>query len=211
MTDRLEPVWLSLAKRLHAIASTGEHFTAHAYDRERYQEVGAIATGMLSMLAGTAVERIPDLFPDYARGYATPKIDVRGAIIEQGRVLLVREASDGLWTFPGGYAEVGLSLAANVIKEIREEAGIDSRVVRLLGVRHKAAHGYDPDIRDFYKVFFLCEALPGERPKPGLETTDVAFFPPGDLPPLSSGRTILKDVLAAIEHHENPGLQAFFD
>jgi ADP-ribose pyrophosphatase YjhB (NUDIX family) len=211
MDSDLQPIWLSYAKRLHAIASTGEHFTAHVYDRERYAEIGAIASQMLASLADAPVERIPGLFPSYAKGYATPQVDVRGAVIRDGRILLVREASDGRWTMPGGYAEVGLSLTQNVIKEIEEEAGIEARVVRLLGIRHKAAHAYKPDIRDFYKIFFLCECDQGAQPQSGVETTEAGFFSLESLPPLSTGRTIEKDILAAIEAGQSPGSQVFFD
>jgi len=211
MDSDLQPIWLSYAKRLHAIASTGEHFTAHVYDRERYAEIGSIASQMLACLADAPVERIPELFPTYAKGYATPQVDVRGAVIRDGKILLVREVSDGKWTMPGGYAEVGLSLTQNVVKEIEEEAGIEARVVRLLGIRHKAAHEYKPDIRDFYKIFFLCECDPDAQPYSGVETTDVGFFARESLPPLSTGRTIEKDIEAAIAGHRMPGLQVFFD
>lgn len=211
MDSNLEPIWLSFAKRLHAIASTGEHFTAHVYDRERYSEIGAIASQMLASLAHTPVERIPELFPSYAKGYATPQVDVRGAIFRDGKILLVQEASDGRWTLPGGYAEVGLSLTQNVIKEIQEEAGLDARVVRLLGIRHKAAHAYKPDIRDFYKVFFLCECDQDAQPQSGVETTEAGFFSVDALPPLSTGRTIEKDILAAMDARQSSRFQVFFD
>ena len=210
-SSELGLVWLAFAKRLHAIASTGEHFTSHEYDRERYAEVGVIARQMLALLADTPVERIAGLFPSYAKGYATPQVDVRGAIIRDGRVLLVQEASDGKWTLPGGYAEVGLSLTENIVKEIEEEAGLNARVIRLLGVRHKAAHAYKPDIRDFYKVFFLCETPIDADPKPGVETTGAAFFDLDALPPLSTGRTILKDIEAAFTASRQADSDVFFD
>lgn len=211
MDSSLEPIWLTFAKRLHAIASTGEHFAAHVYDRERYSEIGAIASQMLASLADTPVERIPDLFPVYAKGYATPQVDVRGAILRDGKILLVREASDSRWTLPGGYAEVGLSLTQNVIKEVQEEAGLETRVVRLLGIRHKAAHAYKPDIRDFYKIFFLCECDQDVQPQSGVETTEVGFFSVDALPPLSTGRTIEKDIMAAVEACQSTHFQVFFD
>lgn len=207
----LEPVWLQFAKRLQAIASTGAHFTDGVFDRERYAEIAAIATQMLSHLGQVPVERIDALFPDYGAGYATPRIDVRGAIVHEGRVLLVQERSDGRWTFPGGYAETGLSLTANVLKEIREEAGVECEVLRLMGVRHKATHAYKPDIREFYKIFVLCRLLPGQEPQPGVETADAAFFHPEALPPLSTGRTIQKDIEAALHYATNPLAAAFFD
>lgn len=211
MTSALEPIWLRFAKRLHAIASTGSHFTEGEFDRERYSEIGEIALQMLSLLGNVPVEVVDSLFPDFGFGYATPRIDVRGAIIHNGQVLLVQEKSDGKWTFPGGYAETGVTLSANVLKEIHEEAGVTCEVVRLMGVRHKAAHAYKPDIREFYKIFLLCRMLPGQEPKAGVETRDARFFPLDALPPLSTGRTIHKDIEAAAFYRANPDAPAFFD
>ena len=206
-----ESLWLRYAKRLQAIASTGAHFTAGVHDQERYAEIAVIAADMLARLADVTVEEIAAIFPDFGSRYATPLIDVRGAVIHEGRVLLVRERSDQRWTMPGGYAETGLGLSANVLKEIREEAGVECDVIRLMGVRHKASHAYRPDIREFYKLFVLCRLHPGQLPSPGVETMEAAFFEPGGLPPLSTGRVIEKDIDAAFYYASNPQAPAFFD
>src|SRR5215471_19075679 len=153
----MEDQWLTWAKRLQAIASTGLHFSKDDFDRQRYRDVAAIAQSMLASLGNIPIERIEGLLSDFAKGYATPKIDVRGAVIEDGKILLVREKSDGCWTLPGGFADVGRSAAENVVKEMQEEAGIAVSARGLYAVRHKAKRPYDPDARDFYKLFFLCE------------------------------------------------------
>ena len=101
----MENRWLTRAKRLQAIASTGLHFARDDYDRERYGEIAEIADSMLGDLGGVPVERIRGLVSDFALGYATPKVDVRGAVVEDGRILLVQERSDRRWTLPGGFAE----------------------------------------------------------------------------------------------------------
>ena len=77
----VENQWLSRAKRLQAIASTGLHFCKDEFDRERYQEVADIAQAMLADLANVPIIRIKGLVSDFAKGYATPKVDVRGALI----------------------------------------------------------------------------------------------------------------------------------
>jgi ADP-ribose pyrophosphatase YjhB (NUDIX family) len=200
----VEDQWLRWAKRLQAIASTGLHFCKDDFDRQRYREVAAIAQSMLASLGNIPIERIEGLLSDFAKGYATPKIDVRGAVIEDGKVLLVREKSDGLWTLPGGFADIGLSATENVIKEIWEEAGIRVSVIGLYSVRHKAKQVYQPDIRDFYKMFFLCRQVEAEPPKPGSETMDAAFFTRDRLPQLSRGRVIESDIEAAFAFHESP-------
>ena len=164
---------------------------------------------MLGALTDASPADIDNALGDFARRYVTPQIDVRGAVIEADRVLLVREKSDGGWTLPGGFAEVGFSPAENVEKEILEEAGITTRAHALIGVRHKARHEYDTDLRDFYKLFFLCETVDAFEIKPGIETTDVGFFGLDDLPPLSTDRILEKDLVAAFEYRLRPTV--FFD
>jgi len=207
----MENRWLTWAKRLQAISSSGGFFGDGDFDKERYAEINEIASNMLASLASVPVERIAQLVPDYAHGYATPKIDVRAAIFNGDSILLVKEKLDGLWTMPGGYADVGISPAGNIEKEVREEAGINVRVLKLFGVFHKAAHEYDQDTRDFYKLYFICEQAGSRKPKPGAETADVNFFSIFDLPPLSTGRVIKKHILLAYEHIKNPEMPTVFD
>ncbi|MDE2563823.1 MAG: NUDIX hydrolase [Sphingomonadales bacterium] len=207
----MEPQWLAFGKRLQAIASTGLHFTSDPFDRERFEEIETIANQMLAAIADVPIERIRGLVSEHARGYATPKVDVRGALIEDNAILLVREESDGLWTLPGGFADVGLSPARNVEKEIYEEAGLGVSAKCLYGVRHKAGSGYPPDVRDFYKMFFLCGRSHRTEPRAGMETIDARFFSLTDLPPLSLGRTIENDIIEAFAHAADDLRPAFFD
>jgi ADP-ribose pyrophosphatase YjhB (NUDIX family) len=207
----MEPQWLAFGKRLQAIASSGLHFAHDQFDRERYEEVASIANAMLASLGNVSIERIEGLVSDFARGYATPKVDVRGALIEGDAILLVQEQSDGLWTLPGGYADVGLSPAQNIEKEVFEEAGLRVSARRLYGVRHKASAGYTPDVRDFYKMFFLCERIDHAEAAPGFETLEARFFPMSELPPLSKGRTIASDIEAAFAFSSDPKRPVYFD
>jgi len=207
----MEPQWLTFGKRLQAIASTGLHFTRDPFDRERYEEVEVIANSMLASLADVPIERIAGLVSDHARGYATPKVDVRGALIEDNAILLVREQSDGLWTLPGGFADVGLSPSRNVEKEIFEEAGLKVSASRLYGVRHKAGSGYPADVRDFYKMFFLCDRSDRKEAQARGETIDARFFAVDALPSLSQARTIESDIIAAFAFAADSERPAFFD
>lgn len=207
----MEDRWLTWAKRLQSIASTGLHFARDKYDRERYAEVATLANEMLAFLADVPVRRIQGLVSDFAQGYATPKVDVRGAVFESERILLVRETSDGLWTLPGGYADVGMSPAENVVKEIWEEASLRVEATALYGIRHKAKHEYDPDVRDFYKLFFLCDRTDHSAPKPGAETAEAGFFGLDELPALSRGRVLEEDIAAAFAFRKDPQRLALFD
>ncbi|WOE77684.1 NUDIX hydrolase [Pseudomonas protegens] len=207
----MESHWLTHAKRLQAIASTGLHFCKDVHDRERYQEVADIAHDMLAQLGNVPLERITDLVSDFAQRYSTPMVEVRGALIEDGEILLVREQHDGLWALPGGYADVGLSASENVIKEIHEEAGLEVSVRALYGVRHKAKGPYKADHRDFYKLYFLCERQGTQPPLAGSEATEAGFFAPDQLPPLSQGRTVERDIREAFDFHQGRTTQVLFD
>lgn len=207
----MEDVWLAWAKRLQSIASTGLHFGKDRYDRERYEEIGRIANQMLGLLGSVPIERIESLISDFSKGYATPKIDVRGAVFHDDRILLVREASDGLWTLPGGFADVGQSASENVVREIHEEASLRVAATRLYALRHKAKHGYPPDPRDFYKLLFLCEPVGAVSPRPGADVTEVGFFGLDELPPFSMSRTITDDVTAAFASRRESNGVARFD
>lgn len=207
----MEPKWLTYAKRLQALAGSGLHYNDIDFDRERYAEVAEIARAMMADLGDGPVEKIPGLFPEFAKGYATPSIDVRGAIVEDGRLLLVREKMDGLWTMPGGFADVGLSAGENVVKEVFEEAGITVEATRLYAVLHKAKRPYPPDVRDFYKFFFLCTREDRTPPVVGSETSDVGFFAPDEIPPLSLTRNNAEDVERAFQVAADPSAPFVFD
>jgi ADP-ribose pyrophosphatase YjhB (NUDIX family) len=207
----MEDEWLALAKRLQSIASTGAHYTRDAFDRERYLEIAAIANRMLARLGNVPVSRIESLLSDFSQGYATPKVDVRGALLRENRILLVREASDGRWSMPGGFADIGKSPRENIEKEIWEEATLRVTATALYGVRHKAKHAYEPDARDFYKLFFLCEPVDAGDPVPGPETSQVRFFGRDELPELSRGRTLEADIDAAFAFHADPRAPVMFD
>jgi len=207
----LEDSWLTFAKRLQAIANTGLGFTKDPYDNERYEEVSAIATAMLSALGGVPITKMENLVTAHTKGYDTPKIDVRGAVFNAGKILLVQEKTDGCWALPGGYADVGLSASENVEKEIEEEAGIRVKARQLYSVRHKAKGDFDPDVRDFYKLYFICDRIDERTLKPGAETIDARFFSLSNLPQLSTGRVIKEDLHAAWKFTQNASNITAFD
>ncbi|XOV84771.1 MAG: NUDIX hydrolase [bacterium] len=207
----MEDQWLTWAKRLQALASTGLHFDVSEHDNERYREVSDIAQRMLAGLGQLPLEQISNMHPDAAQSYATPLIDVRGAVFRGDDILLVQEKSDQRWTLPGGYADVGLSAAQNIEKEIAEEASLTVRARALYAVKHKAKHPYKPDVRDFYKFFFLCEALDEVDPQAGFECLDAGYFPVHQLPELSTGRVIAADIEAAHRFRGEPLRFTAFD
>lgn len=205
----MEDLWLSRAKRIQALAATGLHYVAEDYDRERYEEIDQIAREMISDLGTVPLDRLAGL-PSRSEGYATPKIDVRAAVVRDGRILLVREKRDGRWTLPGGFADVGLSAAENAVKETWEEATLRVRATKLINVRHRAKQGDAPDYLDFYKFFFLCDG-DLSPPAPGAETDGADFFAADQLPEMSLGRSNPEDVVRALAHAADPHLPTEWD
>ncbi len=206
-----EDHWLTIAKRLQALASTGLHFGESDFDKERYAEIHELATHMLADLGQVSIKTIDDLIPNPGSGYETPRVDVRGAVFQGDKILLVKEKLDGLWTLPGGYADVGISAADNIVKEISEEANIEVTARQLYAVVHKARHEYDMDIRDFYKLYFICDQTSDVEPHAGAEVSEAAFFAIDELPPLSTGRVIEKHIRLAQEFRHNPMKPPIFD
>lgn len=206
----MDPRWLTWARRLQAIAQTGLTYSEDAFDDERYAEVRAIAAEIMAAGTQARLDDVLDIF-SHEQGYATPKVDVRGVVFREDAMLLVRERGDGLWALPGGWADVGESPVENVVKEIREESGFETRAVKLLALYDKQKHGHMKD-NPFhtYKAFFLCELVSGEA-MPGVETSEVGFFGPHELPALSTGRVTESQLARFFEHRRHPDWPTDFD
>jgi len=146
-------------------------------------------------------------------GYATPKIDVRGAIFDDDeRVLLMREKIDGRWSLPGGWADPGDAPSGAVTREILEETGYHSSAVKLIACWDRELQGHPPPLPvHVYKLFFLCRRDGAVQPPAALETLDVGWFGLGALPPLSLGRVNHRQLDRALAHHRDPSLPTEFD
>jgi Hydrolase of X-linked nucleoside diphosphate N terminal len=106
--DSITPQWLAWVQHLQAITQNGLTFATDPFDIARYESVRDIAAEIAATCSQTPIEPIRALFTQET-GYVTPKIDVRGAVFRDGGILLVKERSDGLWTLPGGWADVNES------------------------------------------------------------------------------------------------------
>jgi ADP-ribose pyrophosphatase YjhB (NUDIX family) len=205
-----EPMWLTIARELRAIAQTGLSFSKDRFDLQRFERVRELAALLMAQGSDGDPELILGLFRQ-DKGYATPKIDVRAAAFVDGRVLLVREISDGGWTLPGGWADVNQSAAECVVREITEESGFEARALKLAAVHDYRRSGHPPRQPDsIYKLFFICE-ITGGTARASDETSDVAFFLRNALPPLSLARTTAAQIDRMFDHKEHPDLPTDFD
>ncbi len=206
---RTPDTWISIAQRIQAISQTGLTYARDPYDIERYSELNAIAA---KMIAGPEPENIrlaAQLFAGES-GYATPKVDVRAAVFRDNRLLLVREFEDGLWTLPGGWAEIGQSAAESVEREVREESGYIVKAVELLACWDRNKHPHPAIPFHAYKLVFLCELLGGD-PRTSVETTEVGFFEEDQIPALSLTRTLPEQVRFLFERLRRPAASTAFD
>lgn len=185
MKDDLQ--WLQWATRIQAIAQTGLAYANDVYDRERYEELRELAGEILARYSDTPQRQVVDILHGET-GYACPKVDVRGVVFDDaGRILLVKERQDGLWTLPGGWADIHESPAENVAKEIEQESGYTAVPERLLAVWDREKHDHPPSMFHTYKLFFLCRLTGGEA-RESLETEEAGFFSLDALPQLSLSR-----------------------
>jgi ADP-ribose pyrophosphatase YjhB (NUDIX family) len=205
-----DQTWLAWAQRLRAIAQTGLAYSQDGYDLERFDEVGGIALDMLAAITGAPPARLAEIYlPE--RGYPTPKVDVRAGVFRDGQVLLVREAGDGRWSLPGGWADEHESPRQSIEREVQEESGYRVRAVKLAAVKDRSLHPYQPPrLERIYKLFFICE-LEGGTPSVSLETTGAGFFALNGLPDLSPGRTLDADIQALAAHDRQRSLPTTFD
>jgi ADP-ribose pyrophosphatase YjhB (NUDIX family) len=204
-----EPHWLRIAREVRAIAQTGLAFGVDGFDRQRYERLRELAALLMAQGSAAEQESILELLRQ-EKGYATPKVDVRGAAFEDGRVLMVREISDGKWTLPGGWADVNQSAAECVVREIAEESGFIARALKLAAVDDYQKRNPPHHIDSIYKMFFICEIVGGAACASD-ETSEVAFFARNELPPLSLGRTTAAQIDRMFQHRENLQLATDFD
>ncbi|RUR86117.1 NUDIX hydrolase [Chlorogloeopsis fritschii PCC 9212] len=205
----MEPKWLEWVKQLQAIAQNGLTFSENPFDIERFKAIQAIAAEIMVTHTNAELSYILDLFARDV-GYATPKVDVRGAVFLDEQILLVKERSDGCWTLPGGWADIGTSPSEAVVKEIYEESGYHSRAVKLVAVYDRDRQGHPPFPHYTYKLFFQCELL-GGSPSPSIETEAVGFFPEDEIPELSVARVTATQITRLFEHYRHPDLSTDFD
>lgn len=213
MTESV-PQWLTWAREIQAITQTGLHYAQNDFDRQRYSRLAAISAEIIASHTHLNVTQLLHLYAPQ-RGYATPKVDVRAAIFNNGRLLMVRELMDGGWTMPGGWADVGDVPSQAAEREAWEEAGVRVRARRLVGVYDANRNG-PLELFHAYKLIFLCDLVEtGSSGAPAYvntETTDVTFFAPGEIPAqLSGARTSPRHIQDAFALLADPHLPVVFD
>jgi ADP-ribose pyrophosphatase YjhB (NUDIX family) len=108
----------------------------------------------------------------YNTGY---NVGVGGAVVHEGKLLLVRRASRrgrGNWQVPGGFIEPDETIEMAVVREVAEEAGVQAEVVGVLGIRNR----YDPDSGNSIYIVLLMRPLSGDPTPDGKEVDQAGYF-----------------------------------
>jgi ADP-ribose pyrophosphatase YjhB (NUDIX family) len=181
------PLWLRWAREIQSLSQTGLTYASKDYDTQRYRRLMEVSAEIVQNHTNLNKEQLTDNFLAQP-GYATPKIDVRGAVIREGKILLVQERLDKRWCMPGGWADVGELPSQAIVRELREESGFEAVPKKVIGVYDANRGGIPLEFYHAYKIVFLCDIVGGQA-RPSEETLAVDFFSFENLPPLSRFRT----------------------
>jgi ADP-ribose pyrophosphatase YjhB (NUDIX family) len=211
-----DPDEQSLAASLVTIASiarTGLAFSDSLYERERYEEILRVIDRLdRHVIVDPAARMDPAFFDRLGRGvpgYVTPKCAVGAVVLDdERRILLVRRADSGAWLYPTGWADVGYSAAEVVVKEVREETGIECRPTRLLALLDGMRLGFTRI--PMYTSIFLCKAVGGTLVGHPLETSEIGWFEAAEVPE-TVARLFARPWLSWLPAGDPPPERTFFD
>ena len=200
---------LRWAETLSSTAITGLGFTDNLYERERFEEVLAIAADIRSHVEGGVhpheqVQEWLDRVGAGVAGYVTPKITV-GAVVgnDAGELLMVQRADSGVWLYPTGWADVGYSPAEVVVKEVYEETGIECEVLRPIAILDGQRRGFTRI--PLVSLVFHCRMTGGDLEPHPLECSDVGWFGRDALPDPTANADLWADqAFAAIRGEDVP-------
>jgi ADP-ribose pyrophosphatase YjhB (NUDIX family) len=196
--------------RLRAITDTGLLYAGNEYDKERYAELLDISFMLMSDISGHTVENLRASFPLVA-DYPTAKVDIRGIVLgADNKILMVKECMDRKWSIPGGWADIGNSRKETIIKEMKEETGLDVMPQKLLAVFDKRKHAHPPDPLYSYKMVFYCQANAGVIRK-GFDVLDVEYFDIHNLPELSEPRILKSQLEFLYKKMQDADFDTYFD
>ncbi len=201
--------WLEIAKKINSIAHTGLTFTKDKFDKERYEDLLDLSMVILNNITAIDFSKLDFVF-NRDIGYQTPKVGIRAVVMQEDKILLVKEKMDNKWSLPGGYADTGMLPSEIAVNEVKEESGFDVKPTRILGLIDYNKHQKRPFPFDIYQLFMECEIIGGEA-KTGIETSDVQFFSIDNLPELSERRVTAKQILKMYELYKNKNLAPIFD
>ena len=201
--------WLEWAQEIQALSQTGLYYSSNEFEIKRLERLREISAEIIGEHTSIDYERVVEIFEDQS-GYTTPRVDVRGAVFQEEKLLMVREILDGGWTMPGGWADVTNRPSEAVEREVMEESGFIVKARKIIGIydgnRIEPLHLFHA-----YKIVFFCEIVGGEAHTSD-ETSEVGFFGYDEIPqPFSGERTKQRHIEDAFIHLGNRDAPVCFD
>ena len=202
--------YLNTFKKIKALAETGLVYAQNGYEVERNQELVNLSQELISAIAQQPIKAL-DKFYLPPKEYPTPKVDVRALILnDDDQILMAKEKMDGRWSIPGGWADIGHSPSEVIIKEVEEETGLISEVIRVLAIYDKRCHPHPPQPWYVYKIMFLCKMTGGEL-RGNFDIEEANWFSIDNLPPLSEDRILASQIEKLFHLAKHPELPVVCD
>ena len=201
--------WMDLAMRVQSIAQAGLAYGKNEYDLERYEELRDIAAQMVAINTDIPIETVKMHFCN-EDGYQTPKVDTRAVIFQDGKILLVHE-KNGTWALPGGWCDVDQSVASNIEKETKEEAGLEVKADQVIAVQDWRKHNKCNLPYGVVKIFVQCNVIGGGFQE-NIETTEIQYFTKEELPENLAVEKVTKEqIRMCFEAYESESWKTLLD
>lgn len=200
--------WLEWAVELQSLAQAGLYYGKDIFDKERYERIRDIASEMVAYKTDISSDKVKDLFC-CETGYQTPKLDSRAAIFKGDKILLVQE-KNGRWSLPGGWVDVNISVKENVIKEVKEEAGLDVTAEMVIAVQDREKHNLPVYAYKVCKIFVLCSVIGGEFEE-NSKTVQSDYFGIDELPELSLEKNNEEQIKMCFDAYYSDNWKTYLD
>lgn len=167
--------------KVQAISKIGLTYSTDPYAIDNYKELSELSNKMLENFMNVKFDK-PSMFTKEV--YPTPNVSCRTVIVKDNKILLVREANSNLWSIPGGWCDLYDSPSKAAFNEVSQEAGIEPKMVRLIGILDRTPHKSNQNVPE-YVVVFEGSVDGKDFHEHCHETTDVKFFNLDSLPEMS--------------------------
>lgn len=196
-----------IAMELQSISQNGLTYTQNVFDRERFERIRDISAEIMEIRTGISFEKIKELFCNET-GYQTPKLETRAVIFKDKKILMVEEKNG--WSLPGGWVDYNESISSNTIKEVKEEAGLDVKPIRIIAIQNRNQHNYPRYAYEICKVFVVCEESGGSF-KENNETFQSQYFPLDSLPHLDIDKNTHEQIEMCFKAYDEDAWNVIFD
>lgn len=149
-----------------------------------------------------------EYFNDPGAPLANSLVPAASAVVvdHEGRILLHQRSDNGLWALPGGTMEIGENITETVIREVKEETGIDVVIDHLIGIYSNPRHVVefsDGEVRQQFSICFACKAVGGDL-RVSDESFEVRFFTPEEIARLDMHESIRLRIRHFLERQPQP-------